>query len=1194
MCMKISLPLTQLIIFLFGFPLLLACVPNRSPRNVNEPKLEWQAVKSPVNFSVEEEEFYNFDLKAAYAHLTLSDLNQMFDKVIDPLSRFVLNSKYIEDPKYRKTRLFEMVKIFNYAYYKINSDKTESNPTKTKRVADLKKAYYNTVFSGCSQDLRTDCVNIDVFSRDGRSSLNIMSLAQDLDEKILKELDQAKIPKVKNCIEESPNCRLSVIERYRRLAMASQVRASRISDGGFAFTYLKFSRLYSYLLSWLENQIQTGKAEDLPSNFKGLNSSYLSQLHGQLFETLISSFSPDDLDSRELQEFVSNFNPWNFSERQVDAFQHGNQVMFDLAVECCIYSQTGTDGQTGDRLNENVREAILSSQSEGDQEDRFGPSFFAMVKAIKQAGGNEVFAQLNMKKESEQFENLNTSEFYNEVFFVVDRLYREHLSFSQAQRFLSRVRKEKALISLPHIIRDYVRVSLLYMLIETNRDMKKAYNDQSILTEQMFDRYVEKSTDLARRWLITQERISWLDKLLTSYFAKIDDESRKKYGFDKTSKILKSVNRNIHYIAVYPHMILVNYYLSKRNAKVLSKRYSSTTEISPADIIEKIFAGVRFNGDLPDVWFQFGTNEWYANSEEILYAFQFLVNTQSLDMVIGQGEPEKRDFFSSLLDQYLEVDSEALRREKDSYLNSLVANADIKQINNICEYELSSSTASNKTKSFPRLRIDFLDLIRYTYTGAGEHNGLRSVLAQFLKRVVGPIDIVRDRLDKKLTYLEVLTALVGNKVSRPHGISDKNILVKELEKRRQVVEKYRNDLIQFYLPLQKKYFKCLLVMGDIEQKRMNRLYEEERNNLRSVYAQMKTLDGLSGDALQGKVAEINKKFFESNSDKFQWDKLDGKNYLLHQYDVLKRIGKNVESDIFSESSESQIKRREVELVETPALQTHDMIEKRWRKSIPFNSDEEEFVKQGMSLMNGNRAAFVEWAGQIANESELSNYFSALVKIYLSGPFGINNVSLEVTADEVIEAYLRIISSYTMSDVDIKNMRDFSYIGKKNKEFFYDWLIDRSTMSRLPLFHRLMSEVYDLAGIGNKNNGPIAEATSFYRSLNSIGTMVFDPGDLLRESGRKIYGPRALNAFKKVEGLFERIDELDTKGPLKLMNSYPLLRRPFLLESNGTDLVVIDSESKLKDEVIFNNFKNALKEFSTQTDKFYQNDSAPKN
>ncbi|MCB0383852.1 MAG: hypothetical protein KDD43_00560, partial [Bdellovibrionales bacterium] len=559
-----------------------ACSPKNKPRFEHEPEKQWTPVKAPVDLTVASKDFLNYDLDRAYEVLKSPEKTKagLWTEILKPLSRFVLNGYYVETPEYRTTRLSQMVSVFNHAFLKVLEEKPAY--VSAEELQQMKTDYYNTVFSGCSRDLKFDCTAEDVF-HDNRTTSILVILASELDAGIDAELKSAG--STRDCIEQSETCRQLAEERYRRLAMGNKTKKSRLKDDVYTFAYLKYSRLYAFLMDYWRRQPKEALAYGTIRDPKTMATGYLSEVHGGIFETLISQYRPKDLSDPDFRTFVENFNPWVYSNKQADLFRYGTRIMFEMAAQCCLYEDAAKT-----KLNEAVKLAIAESQ---EQKDDFGLSFSQIVRDIQKDGNDQIFKNLriedvleNLEEDEKRRKEGGQPEFFNEYFFVVDRLFREHLESAEVKMILDNTNQKKALTQIPTIIQTYVRVYLAYMIVETNRFMSTIYNSDQIGSDEVFQEAILKSRDISGRWLKVQNRIEMLDKFLGSYF-KGNNLLSKEYT--ETTKLLKSVNRNVHYLSVYPNMIVMTYYLAKMKGKITVRTWWGASFEIPADTILDVF-----------------------------------------------------------------------------------------------------------------------------------------------------------------------------------------------------------------------------------------------------------------------------------------------------------------------------------------------------------------------------------------------------------------------------------------------------------------------------------------------------------------------------------------------------------------------------------------------------------------------------
>ena len=1158
--------------------------PENKPRYEHEPAKEWVPKKTPRDLSVSSQEFFDYDLSKAYAVLKEPQKGKagLLTVILRPLRRFVLNGVFVETPKYRTTQLSQMIHVFNNALLKVMVEKPAYMDGK--ELAELKQAYYNTVFSGCSRDLKYDCVNDDIF-RDNRTTAILVMIASEQDAKIDAELKTAG--STKDCIETSKICRDSVEERYRILAMGNRTKKSRLKDEKYTFAYLKYSRLFAFLMDFWRRQPKKLIAFGTITEATGMATSYLTEVHGGIFETLIGHYKPQDLNDPEFKTFVENFNPWVYSNKDADLFRYGTRVMFEMAAQCCLY----TDSKKIE-INQSVKDAIELSQKEKDD---FGLSFSQIVADIKKAdvkkaidelealdgpdstspgtdstekpkkkGNEQIFKNLRMEAELKRVEDKDP-ELFNEYFFMVDRLFREHLDSAEVLMLLRSANQERALEMIPKIIQTYVRVYLVYMIVETNRFMSTIYNSDTIGSDEVFQEAILKSREISTRWLTLQSRIDMMDKFLGSYFK---GKNLLTAEYTKTSELLKSVNRNVHYLSVYPNMIVMTYYLAKMGGKITVRTWWGASFEIPADTILDVF----FDGGVEKIWFRFGNDPVLLSREMILYALHYALGTNTLETFVAKDDKsdgsDRSKFFEVIFTKYLDenirdLGKKILAYERDTFGHKKFASSEL-----MCAYEEAPAGASLPEPE----KISLLKLDRYTYSGAGD-NGVNAVLSKLLTASQTSANKIRTEIENRVTYVQTMIDIIEGDLLRTGKIKEKGDSHSDLTVVRghlKTLEELKRQLAHIYVRNHQGYFDCFMKLREIEQRRMNRLYEEERIHLGTIYDKLAPLADIQDEAvLNQKIEEINQNFFRKAGSGYRFDKFLGKVYRMSKYDLLMRMKKRIESDIFltptpreekvygKESLKDYVRRRRVSVYIDEQVERDPMVQNGLDAPVYFRGSREEFIVQGMRLLNGKTGSFVQWHGQVYGESNLKSYLSTLREFFLMGPVeifpeGCDEDSeleeckpeiLEVSAKDLIDAYVTSVASFSMNEFDLQNAREFGVDGKRSMDFFEDLIFEKDSMISRPLFYTLMKDIYADAQIKLDTPGPINEAKTFAQTMNNLQVFVFDPWSEVKESIRTNYGNRSHTILDRVSLLFAEMQNLEdtTKSVNEL---HPGLAMPY--------------------------------------------------
>lgn len=208
----------------------LGCTPKNEPRWVQESKKEWTPSKTESDDSVPDAAFANYDLQANYALLN-DPHTDLVKSILKPLAAIVLNRKFIETPRFRTTRMTQMLHLFNTAMQTQLEKGDSSSDFQT-----IKTQFKEAVFSGCSRDLRRDCINAEFFAGDTRNMRILTLLAREYDPQIEKLLlhykdapPKEQSPSLK-CLSMNGDCRSFIEERYRLLTMAAFNKRSRNAD----------------------------------------------------------------------------------------------------------------------------------------------------------------------------------------------------------------------------------------------------------------------------------------------------------------------------------------------------------------------------------------------------------------------------------------------------------------------------------------------------------------------------------------------------------------------------------------------------------------------------------------------------------------------------------------------------------------------------------------------------------------------------------------------------------------------------------------------------------------------------------------------------------------------------------------------------------------------------------------------------
>ncbi|MGE3760461.1 MAG: hypothetical protein AB7H97_22035, partial [Pseudobdellovibrionaceae bacterium] len=529
---------------------LTACPVKNRPRQTHENEKAWKPTHTPVDENVSAAAFATVDTKKMYQQLKSPDAAKNELSILKNLSRFVLNAKFVENSKFRTDRMREIINLFNRAFLPM-LDRRDQSPEFLK----IKLDYWATVNAGCSEDMRTGCDNIDLFRDDAYFARIMVRFAQDYDAELATEL--AKFKDANDCIKDSKTCRGLLVERYRRLAMATGKR-NAYEDKEYALSYMKHARVFAMLIA------QERKA--------GKGQSYLAQVHSKIFESIIMHYDPKGTCTAEFSALVEAFSPWTFSLKKADLFELGTKKMFEFGSRCSLYKN-----KVKAELSDSVKKAIADTQRETDS---LGNSFYDKVSKIP----DSYFINMGMGAEIAQLRNLNSS-FYNEYFLAVDRLYREHLRPPEIEMILHNAPINRTVTVLPKTIETYLKVYMLDMVMQTNLHMNAIFN-RGIDSDNLFNVARDEASQMKTKWSELQTQADQLERAMTGFFRGVNRFDR---VTDQTRSMVKSINRNIHYLSAYPAMIVMTYFLTKAKGNIVYKYEGKEVTIPASSILEGVY-----------------------------------------------------------------------------------------------------------------------------------------------------------------------------------------------------------------------------------------------------------------------------------------------------------------------------------------------------------------------------------------------------------------------------------------------------------------------------------------------------------------------------------------------------------------------------------------------------------------------------
>ncbi len=1108
-----------------------ACTPKPQQRMPHEPKKDWGGKeKVGETVAVTTQDFNKLDL-VALDKASSGPAERLEQDVLRVLSPFVWNPEFISLPaNQRDGRIERAISILHLSFaraLKVKGALTEE------QARTHFTQFENAIFSECQGDLRRGCINASLLATSPDTSQLLYFAAIAEEAKLDKEIEAAG--SAAKCVELSEFCRTMIHLRYRRLAMALMLKRNREIDEDVNFAFMKYARVLSVLVK---------KGEDV---------GYLNATYTSIFEKLIARYTPKNPDNPEFRKFIENFIPWNFSNNKMDEFRSGSKALFDLAAQCCLYEDAKRT-----KLSPSIEKAIEESQKEADP---LRLTFYQMVTKIlgsSEANTPNILSDLGMNADIPRISNLKSG-FYNEYFFLIDRLFNDHLDSNQAMKILERTNPERLEKEFLNVLLAYMRVHLANLTLDTTDFMTKIYNSSTVSSDQLFQEAITVSKELSTRWMRTQTQLALLDGFMRSYYNR---SAKLSPAFVKASRIMRSFNRNVHYLSVYPNMIGMTYFLAKKQGVITARSWwGETFEIKPETVVEDLFEG---NFTMP--WFKFSADTLTVSRERLLLAFYYALKTRALDTFAveenDKSQSDRSKFFELTIGKYLEKD---LRLAQKSYenLERLVMNTPaFTKLQNICTYE-----ASDAAKVDPSLSMDINlgELGNYTYTGQSD-NGINEPMVKFLSGEIGTeITRILQQAEPRRVFSRAVIALVEDHLKVSGETTNPEALQKELAKMRAIVsevETHERRLLTAFMKYRKKFFDCSRQLYNVELHRSYRIYEEERKYLGRAHDLLTQINTLPPSAERtAKTKEFNETYYTAAGAKF--DSLQSDGFKFSKYDFLMRVRSYVEQDIFAKPSEQDLKlfkerglsaedvarmtrRRPVRVIVPPGIERADMYAKAEAQTVDYVEIKEEFIRNGMKIFSGKPGAFAEWISQADQIVRFKRYLDTIIDLYLMGNIGVNGQEvglcqeagcvkqIYIEGKEILDTFKSIIEMFNLTSVDIELAPVFGVDGRTAVEKLEDFVLEQQSLKSDPLLKYISKRIYDRTGFDGGSSSLLQRGRTMGAMLTTEGEKIFEPDESFAETLVNIYTQPIFRIMSRGTDLLNLMPALENDPSWKAM------------------------------------------------------------
>ena len=1007
-------------------------------------------------------------------------------KVLEP---FVLNRAFLDEPKVIHT------KPMRAALSAFVGTLVDLNETEPALAAPWIEKARVAIESGCDGALR-GCTNLHFFRADGDSSKIMEISARNLNAKI----DAAKGD------ERDGLVRLY----YRRLAVAFDLR-NQIADPQFEFMYLIRARDYA---DAFENSKEKSRERDLLMR------------HAEVFEIILNRFNPNLTEPAfrtQYEQFVNAFSPWNYSRRVENPFGQAATRMLSLAAKSFLYN--GKDGA----LSESLVTSIRASQ----QSPKVDEECVKTEKAKPDSSGNpkkckpdpldsldDSFTSIARALESEEsglWKNLQLSDSMprDEYFFIVDRIYGDHLTPDDASEIWRGSRRDAK--SVLRAAEQYIKIQVAGQIVRTNRYMHTIYSNKEWSSATLFQNAVEKSYPISTQW---NQMLSRIDRvqLFLDRSLKAPDEALNTTEYKHVDRMLKSLRSNIKYLSVYPNMMLMSYYMAEVKFKIPIQTSFGSYDIDAATIISWYF-----DGNLAPL-FNFGNDGEKLKRIETLYAFLFALKTETFK-AFSLDVPR---FFEVVIGKYLDVDRIELEESLEGIRKSMRQSAAMSKFIEVCRQDRDLILKNIKVGSKGNtLAIEFGSMALGLYTGTNQNYGADAMgfhSEQLVRKVKG----VSENLRKKLDFVGIMSSLYDKHLEKS-GIpeTERKALAAKVEANLAVVKRLQREYLTEVTRWNRQLTSCIDQSVRVEIDRQNDAVEEEVKHLSEVWKRMKALRTantpqnlkLANDYLRSTLdlSGLNSAVAYTPISQISADE-----YVYAELDVLLRLRLNLQKIAPN-----------VRILMPADLTDTSYWKERKLVTLSYDADEKAFVRAGLQNFNESGSAYVKWLGTVPSAGTFSSRLNLLVELYKLGEIEIYDTTalscqgkmitecpiktdFRVSADEIVKETANVVSLLSMTEKGGKPKRDSHYLallgatGRWSKTTLKDFTLDKNGDPAT-----LFESVYKAL---SEDEATLNEAREFNTTAKSVGNFLFTPEAEFQAILGKGFGPLVNNHFARVKAL----------------------------------------------------------------------------
>lgn len=892
--------------------------------------------------------------------------------------------------------------------------------TKTDAGAD---AYLKWALKGCEKDLR-GCESLSFLKRDQRSVAVITEILK-LKEKTLK-----------------------IDEYYKIIQLGFEIN-NRLRTVELEMMYiLRGKEYFEYL-----NKLGKPEAEN-------------KDRHAKLFQIILSQNVIDKKDPK-ISEWLKKLEPWRYSAFDKSYTQLGSVKVFEVAAKGFIYEDKklspglkqvindlkGTKDSLGMSFHDSVLE-IQEDIAKGKDEAKFKTLTEDEKKKIRVASVKAIV----LKNFKISMEELTSDSFYNEYFYVVDRLYRGHLGLEEANLFWDGTEKRQDY--LDHTIRLYFKFEFMKMLFSTNIYMGNIFKQKDIPNEKLFDQVVNRSQTINDEWAMFLSRVETM-----AIFAK-QKANGKKTIMDETEGMLRSISRNVKYLSIYPNMMMINDIMIDQEAEIKVKSFwGMDFKVTPKEVMKDMI-----NGMIDEPWFIFGGDAAPLNKTETIFSYYFGLESGVFDTFsivtedAGVKRSSKIKFFQNAVKRTLSEETSKLKKSIET-MENMNSNSDVEFQNIMATCDLVKKGDMDFEVKFPAE-----DLQKYLLFGNLTNATLNKLYSLYISGPISEYRGFRDGYESLNLQISSMMEILAQKLNSE---SDKQII----EDLRKEIASYEDLKVKFFnvaVDQHKKASDCLNKLVLMERDRTLSVYELEAEHFGKVFDEADKLRKITDAKAKKDAHDALKTAMKMGAN----DSVTDNQYVFSQWSLISRV-----------MGYSQALKPTVTF-DLPDQQTVDGYNLK-AMTVPFRDigtkklfTRDEFISYGLRTIQATSKSSFQWIATMIETHPLVLKMEAVMSLYnLSYDIEGNKGKGKITANDILAEAKNILSLIGISEREAKVLQLMKMKSRETKDKLVGVLFDSPDSE----FKGILDSSFEKwIQVDNDMN----EAADFHKAMANLEKFIF--------------------------------------------------------------------------------------------------------